>query len=83
MTIPGVSATLGMQIESLRRAAGDGAVALIRHPPDEATARMVDSWPRAFDALRGHQIGFRAESDFDEIVRVHIEDELGGVVKTT
>ena len=78
----GVSATVGMQIESLRRAAGDGAVALIRHEPDPAVARMVDSWPRAFEALRAHALGFRAESDFDEIVRVHIEDELGGGVKS-
>jgi nucleoside-diphosphate-sugar epimerase len=82
LTMPGVSATVAMQIESLRRAAGDGAVALIRHDPDEVIARMVDSWPRAFDALRAHELGFRAESDFDEIVRVHIEDELGGVVKS-
>jgi nucleoside-diphosphate-sugar epimerase len=82
LTMPGVSATVGMQIESLRRAAGDGAVALIRHEPDEAIARMVDSWPRAFDAFRAHELGFRAENDFDEIVRVHIEDELGGVVKS-
>jgi D-erythronate 2-dehydrogenase len=83
LTMPGVSATVEMQIESLRRAAGDGAVALIRHEPDQAIARMVDSWPRAFDALRGHELGFRAEGDFDEIVRVHIEDELGGVVKSS
>jgi nucleoside-diphosphate-sugar epimerase len=83
LTMPGVSATVAMQIESLRRVAGDGAVALIRHEPDEAMARMVDSWPRAFDALRAHELGFHAESDFDEIVRVHIEDELGGVVKSS
>ncbi len=83
LTMPGVSATVGMQIESLRRAAGDGAVALIRHEPDQAIARMVDSWPRAFDSLRAHELGFRAESDFDEIVRVHIEDELGGAVKSS
>jgi D-erythronate 2-dehydrogenase len=81
LTMPGVSATVGMQIESLRRAAGDGAVALIRHEPDEAIARMVDSWPRAFDARHARELGFRAESDFDEIVRAHIEDELGGVVR--
>lgn len=44
---------------------------------------MVDSRTRAFDALRAHKLGFRGESDFDEIVRVHIEDELGGVVKSS
>jgi nucleoside-diphosphate-sugar epimerase len=80
LTMPGVSATVEMQIESLRRAAGDRAVALIRHEPDEAIARMVDGWPRAFDPVRARELGFQAESDFDEIVRAHIEDELGGFV---
>jgi nucleoside-diphosphate-sugar epimerase len=79
LTMPGVSATVAMQIESLRRAAGDGAVALIRQEPDQAIARIIESWPRAFDARRARELGFRAESDFDEIVRVHIEDELGGI----
>ena len=82
LTMPGVSASVAMQIESLRRAAGDAAVGLIRHEPDAAIARMIDTWPRAFDALRAQELGFRAERDFDEIVRVHIEDELGGVVKS-
>src|SRR5262249_45341356 len=82
LTMPGVSATVAMQIESLRRAAGDRAVALIRHEPAEAIARMIAGWPRAFDARRARELGFRAETDFDEIVRVHIEDELGGVVET-
>lgn len=82
LAMPGVSATVAMQIESLRRAAGDRAVALLRHEPDETIARMIDSWPRAFDARRAVELGFRAESDFDQIVRAHIDDELGGVVKS-
>jgi nucleoside-diphosphate-sugar epimerase len=76
LTMPGVSATVAMQIESLRRVGGDAAVALIRHEPDERIVRIIDGWPRAFDATRARELGFRAERDFDEIVRVHIEDEL-------
>jgi nucleoside-diphosphate-sugar epimerase len=83
LTMPGVSATVAMQIESLRRVAGDGAVALIRHEPDDAIARMVEGWPAAFDAVRARELGFRAESDFDEVLRVYIDDELGGVVKSS
>lgn len=78
LTMPGVSATVAMEIEALRGVAGDGAVSLIRSQPDEATARMVASWPRAFEARRARALGFRAEEDFDEIVRVYVEDELGG-----
>jgi nucleoside-diphosphate-sugar epimerase len=78
LTMPGVSATVADEIEALRRVAGDDAVRRIRHEPDEAITRIVASWPRAFDARRAHALGFRADADFDEIVRVHIEDELGG-----
>jgi D-erythronate 2-dehydrogenase len=80
VTMPGLSATVGEEIEALRRVAGDDAVALIRSQPDHAIARIVDGWPRAFDARRATELGFTAERDFDEIVRVYIEDEMGGAV---
>jgi hypothetical protein len=37
---------------------------------------MVDGWPRALDASRAERLGFAAETSFDEIIRVHLEDEL-------
>jgi nucleoside-diphosphate-sugar epimerase len=76
LTMPGLSATVGEEIEALRRVAGDDAVALIRDQPDPTIARMVDGWPRAFDARRATALGFVAERDFDEIVRVYVEDEI-------
>jgi nucleoside-diphosphate-sugar epimerase len=79
LTMPGVSATVAMQIEALRRVAGEDVVSLIRSEPDEAIARIVASWPRAFDARRAATLGFRAEATFDEIIRAYIDDELGGV----
>jgi nucleoside-diphosphate-sugar epimerase len=77
LTMPGLSATVGDEIEALRRVAGDAAVALIRSEPDETIARIVDGWPRAFDARRAQELGFSAERSFDEIVRVYVEDEMG------
>ncbi|MGO8914374.1 MAG: D-erythronate dehydrogenase [Stellaceae bacterium] len=77
LTMPGLSATVAEQIEALRRAAGDKAVRLIRSEPDPAIIRIVEGWPRAFDARRALGLGFRADSSFDEIIRIHIEDELG------
>jgi nucleoside-diphosphate-sugar epimerase len=78
LTMPGLSATVGEQIEALRRAAGEEAVKRIRRVPDPAIARIVAGWPRAFSARRALELGFRAEASFDEIIRIHIEDELGG-----
>jgi nucleoside-diphosphate-sugar epimerase len=78
LSMPGLSATVGEQIEALRRVAGDDAVRLIRHEPDESITRMVQSWAAALDASRALRLGFAAERSFDEIIRVHVEDELGG-----
>jgi len=76
LTMPGVSATVAEQIEALRRVGGDEAVRRIRREPDETIMRIVSGWPGRFDAQRALALGFRAERDFDEIVRVHVEDEL-------
>jgi D-erythronate 2-dehydrogenase len=78
LSAPGLSATVAEEIEALRRVAGDKAVALIREEPNETIARIVDGWARNFDTRRALSLGFKAERDFDEIIRVHIEDELGG-----
>ena len=80
LTMPGLTATVGEEIEALRRVAGDKAVKLIRSQPDETIARMVAGWPRNFDASRAIVLGFEAEKSFDEIIRAHVEDELGGTI---
>ena len=80
LSMPGLSATVGEQIDALRRVAGEGAVRLIRREPDESILRMVETWAAALDATRALRLGFAAETSFDEIIRVHIEDELGGSI---
>jgi nucleoside-diphosphate-sugar epimerase len=80
LSMPGLSVTVGEEIEALRRVAGEGAVRLIRREPDPLIARIVEGWPRAFTAERAAALGFTAEKSFDEIVRIHIDDELAGKV---
>ncbi len=80
LTMPGVGVTVGEQIEALRRAAGDNAVKLIKEEPDETIWAIVKNWPTRFEAKRAKELGFKAEDSFDEIVRAHIDDELGGKV---
>ena len=78
LTMPGVSVTVAEQIAALRRVAGDEVACRIRREPDQSVMRIVAGWPRNFDARRASALGFKAEGDFEEIIRVHIEDELGG-----
>ena len=77
LTMPGISATVGEQIEALRRVAGDAAARRIREEPDATIMRIVEGWPRNFDARRATLLGFRADASFDDIIRIHMEDELG------
>src|SRR5450759_892661 len=78
LTMPGVCCTVGEQIAALRRIAGDKVAGRIKRAPDELVERIVAGWPRRFDARRGLALGFQVEATFDDIIRVHIEDELGG-----
>ena len=78
LSMPGVSCTVGEQIAALRRVAGDKVAARIRREPDALVERIVSGWAERLDARRAHELGFKAEASFDDIIRAHIGDELGG-----
>ena len=78
LTMPGVSATVGEQIAALRKVAGDKVAQRIRREPDATIMTMVDGWARNFMPERALALGFHADRDFEEIIRIHIEDELNG-----
>ncbi|MFN5413389.1 D-erythronate dehydrogenase [Bradyrhizobium sp.] len=79
LTMPGLSATVGEQIAALRRVAGDNVANRIKRVPDPFIVGIVDRWPRNFEAKRARELGFTTEEkSFDDIIRIHIEDELDG-----
>ena len=78
LTMPGLPVTVGEQIAALRKVAGDEVVARIRREPDPFIEAIVAGWPRRFAATRALELGFKPDASFEEIVRIHIEDELGG-----
>lgn len=80
LAMPGVSCTVGDQIDALRRVAGDKVAARIRREPDQLVQRIVAGWAERLDAKRARNLGFKAEATFDDIIRAHIEDELGGKI---
>jgi nucleoside-diphosphate-sugar epimerase len=80
LTMPGVCCTVAEQIAALRRIAGNEVAARIRRQPDPLIARIVAGWPSRFDPRRALALGFRGDGSFDDIIRVHIEDELGGKI---
>jgi D-erythronate 2-dehydrogenase len=78
LSMPGVCCTVAEQIASLRQIAGDRVAARIRRAEDPLVARIVAGWPQRIEARRARELGFKAESSFDEIIRIHIGEDRGG-----
>ncbi len=76
LSMPGLSCTVGEQIAALANLAGQDVLKHIKRIPDEKIMRIVDGWPQNFAPERALSLGFKAETSFEDIVRVHIEDEL-------
>jgi nucleoside-diphosphate-sugar epimerase len=81
LMMPGIYATLGDEIDALRRVAGDKIVGFIKEEIDPFVQEMLKSWnfPK-FDAKRARTLGFTCEDSFDELIKTHIADELGGQI---
>lgn len=76
LNLPGVSCTVAEQIEALRKEAGQKVVDLITPKPDPDVAKIVGGWPRDFAPSRALALGFEAEKNFEEIVKVYIDEDL-------
>jgi D-erythronate 2-dehydrogenase len=76
LNLPGVSVTVGEQIEALRAIAGAKTANLIRREPDETIARIVAGWARDFNPARAKSLGFSADANFSAIINAYIQDEL-------
>ena len=80
IVLPGITATVAEMVDALRTVGGEAAVRRIRWEPDPTIQRIVRGWPARIDAERARRMGFEADRSFEEIVRAHVEDELGGKV---
>ena len=78
LNLPGVSCTVGEQIEALRALAGADVVKLIRPQADPMIEKIVGGWPRDFDPKRAVALGFKADHSFEDIIRVYLEDDFPG-----
>lgn len=76
LSMPGLSASIAEMIEALRRVAGQAAVDLIRRDPDPVIEAIVTPWAEACEAKTARSLGFVAETSFDEIIRIYLEDDL-------
>lgn len=76
INLPGVSCTVAEQIDALGSVAGADVVKLIKREGDEVIKSIVDNWPRNFNPKRALELGFTAEKNFEEIIKVYLEDDF-------
>ena len=76
LNMPGLSVTVQEQIDALQSVAGGDVVKLIKHQPDPTIQKIVSGWARDFDTRRSIELGFKAETSFEEIIKTYIEDDL-------
>jgi nucleoside-diphosphate-sugar epimerase len=81
LTLPGITASVGDMVDALTEVAGAAVADRLSWRPDPMIQKIVAGWPARFDAKRGRAMGFQADADMVEIVRAHVEDELGGVIR--
>jgi nucleoside-diphosphate-sugar epimerase len=81
LTLPGISVSIGEVAKALAEVAGAEVADRIQWRPDPAIQKIVSGWLPAFDARRARDLGFQPDTDIEEIIRAHVEDELGGVIK--
>ena len=75
MNLPGITLTVREMIDAMGRVAGGHAAGLVKFKPDARIQAIVKTWPVRFRTERALAMGFRADEDFDSIVRDHIESE--------
>ena len=51
-------------------------VKLIKPELDERIVKIVAGWPRDFQTDRAHSFGFESETNFEQIIRIYLEDDL-------
>jgi len=78
LTLPGITVSIGAMVDALEEVAGAEVARRIQWQPDQRIQKIVAGWPARFDARRARAMGFEPDADVGEIIRAHIEDELGG-----
>ncbi|APX92909.1 NAD-dependent epimerase [Halomonas sp. 1513] len=73
--LPGITVTVAEMLEALGQAAGDEAVARVRHEPDPRIAAIIASWPARFDTAKADRLGFAGDDDFKQIIDAFISEQ--------
>jgi nucleoside-diphosphate-sugar epimerase len=73
INLPGITLTVREMIDAMGRVAGRETMERVKFVPDARIRGIVKTWPIRFRTERATAMGFKADGDFESIVRDHIE----------
>ena len=74
VNLPGITLSVGEMIGAMGRVAGKEAVERVKFVPDARIQGIVKTWPVRFRTARALEMGFKADADFDSVVRDYMAD---------
>jgi nucleoside-diphosphate-sugar epimerase len=74
VNLPGITLSVREMIDAMGRVAGRETVDRVKFVPDARIQGIVKTWPVRFRTERALAMGFKADSDFESIVRDHLEN---------
>ena len=72
VNLPGITLTVRQMIDAMGRVAGRETVSRVKFVPDARIQGIVKTWPVRFRTDRALAMGFKADDDFDSIVKDHL-----------
>jgi hypothetical protein len=72
VNLPGITLTVREMIDAMGRVAGRETVDRVKFIPDARIQGIVKTWPVRFRTEQAIAMGFKADDDFDSIVRDHL-----------
>ena len=72
VNLPGILVTPATMLDGLERLVGPEARARVRHAIDDRIARIILTWPGAFDVSRALALGFTADRDVDALISEYL-----------
>jgi nucleoside-diphosphate-sugar epimerase len=72
VNLPGITLSVREMIDAMGRVAGEEAISRVQFKPDARIQGIVKTWPVRFRTERAIAMGFKADPDFETIVRDHL-----------
>ena len=74
VNLPGVTVTVREMLEALKAVGGDEALRLVEEKREEATEKIVLSWPTRVDTSRAKALGFAEDGTLTNTLKEYIND---------